>query len=152
MSLTSQLSSHSPHSMLCVFSTFVCISKAFHRILCEYSIVYSLWKNFRTKFFCENFTSYSTMYCTKGRTLSWTVFCDVGMFVPWQLSLRYITDWLFLKEEQGTCIQASPLKKTCSYFFAWSLRQSQPLKHFNIEHIYLYYDTRPLSHLIVNLW
>jgi len=30
------------------------------------------------------------------------------------------------------------------------MRQSQPLKHFNIEHISLYYDTRPLSHLIVN--
>ena len=52
------------------------------------------------------------MYCTKDRTLWRTIFCDVRMFVPWQLCLQHVTDWLFLKEEQGKCIQAGPLKKT----------------------------------------
>jgi hypothetical protein len=56
----------------------------------------------------------SSVYCTKDITLSRTVFCDVRMFVPWQLCPQHVTDWLFLKEKQGTCIRVGPLKKVYS--------------------------------------
>ena len=52
----------------------------------------------------------------------------------------------------GKTYSGWPIKKKPVLVLCLSWRQSQPPKHFNIEQISLYYDTRPLSHLIVNLW